>query len=150
MKPDVVAKASRSVVERVLEAGKRQDSAAFVALLAPDAVIEWPYRPEGVPGRLQGRAEIFAFMDRAARSLVTFDEYRDVVIHETADPEVTIVEYEVFGRVTSTDGPFHQTVIAVIRVRDGLVVSYRDYINPLPLMAVLAAQQQTEAGPDAN
>jgi uncharacterized protein len=34
---------------------------------------------------------------------------------------------------------FHQTVIAVFRVQDGQVQSYRDYINPLPLMEALAS-----------
>ncbi|MFB9411604.1 nuclear transport factor 2 family protein [Dactylosporangium matsuzakiense] len=134
---------ARQAVERVLEVGRRQDAEAFVELLADDAVIEWPYRPEGVPGRLQGRGEILAFMQRTARSLVRFDEYREIVMHETADPEVVIVEYEVLGHITTTGEPFRQTVIAVIRVRGGLVVSYRDYINPLPLMAVLAAANES-------
>jgi ketosteroid isomerase-like protein len=52
---------------------------------------------------------------------------------------VIIVEYEAHGTVIPTGAPFEQTVIAVIRVRDGLVVSYRDYLNPLPLMEAYAA-----------
>ncbi|MFG1866693.1 nuclear transport factor 2 family protein [Micromonospora arborensis] len=30
-------------------------------------------------------------------------------------------------------------VIAVFRVRDGQILSYRDYINPLPLLEALAS-----------
>jgi ketosteroid isomerase-like protein len=39
----------------------------------------------------------------------------------------------------ATGAAFEQTVIAVFRVQDGLVVSYRDYINPLPLMEARAS-----------
>lgn len=69
-----------------------------------------------------------------AESFIRFDEYRDTVIHETLDPEVVIVEYEAYGAVVPTGAPFEQVVIAVFRVRDGLIRSYRDYLNPVPLM----------------
>ncbi|MEV6926871.1 nuclear transport factor 2 family protein [Dactylosporangium sp. NPDC051485] len=128
---------AREVVERMLDVGRAQDAEAFVALMAPDGYIEWPFCPPGAPERLEGREAIRAFLTQVARAPIRFDEYRDVVVHETADPEVIIVEYQVYGHLTTSGGPFRQTVIAVLRVRDGLVISYRDYINPLPLMAAL-------------
>ena len=109
----------------------------MVGLMAPDGYIEWPYRPPGVPGRLEGRAEIRGFLTGSAKAFIRFDEYRDLVIHETVDPEVVIVEYDAHGTVIPTGAPFHQTVIAVFRVHNGQILSYRDYINPLPLMAAL-------------
>jgi uncharacterized protein len=130
---------ARMVVERMLRAGRELDIDAFVELMAPDGYIEWPYRPPGVPARLQGRTEIRAFLTAAARDFIRFDEYRDVVVHETTDPEVLIVEYEANGTVVPTGAPFRQTVIAVFRVRQGAIVSYRDYINPLPLAEALAS-----------
>jgi ketosteroid isomerase-like protein len=53
---------------------------------------------------------------------------------------VIIVEYEAHGTVVTTGAPFRQTVIAVFRVRDGQIVSYRDYLDPLPLIAALTGQ----------
>lgn len=129
---------SREVVERLLRASREQDIETMVGLMAPDGYIEWPYRPPGVPARVQGRAAIRKHLTEVAGGFITFDEHRDVVIHETADPEVVIVEYEARGTVVPTGAPFEQTVIAVFRVRDGHVVSYRDYINPLPLLEALA------------
>ncbi|MEV6305362.1 nuclear transport factor 2 family protein [Actinoplanes sp. NPDC051861] len=131
---------TRKIVERVLRAGRDTDVEAIVELMAPDGYIEWPYRPPGVPARITGRAEIRAFLTEAAHGFIRFDEYRDVVIHETADPEVAIVEYTAHGTVLRTSAPFEQTVIAVFRVRGGLIVSYRDYINPLPLAEALAGR----------
>jgi len=130
---------SREIVERMLRAGRDMDTEAFVGLMAPDGYIEWPYRPTGVPARLQGRTEIREFLTGSAKAFIRFDEYRNVVMHETTDPEVVIVEYEAHGAVIATGAPFKQTVIAVFRVRNGQVLSYRDYINPLPLAEALAS-----------
>ena len=49
---------------------------------------------------------------------------------------MTIVQYEAHGTVVAAGAPIRQAVIAVFRVRDGQILSYRDYINPLPLMDV--------------
>lgn len=129
----------RTIVEQLLEAGRKLDIETFVGFMAPDGYMEWPYRPAGVPARLQGRDEIRRFLTAAATGFISFDEFRDMVVHETTDPEVIIVEYEAHGTVVPTGAPFRQTVIAVFRVRDGEVVSYRDYINPLPLAEALAS-----------
>lgn len=130
---------SREIVGQVLRAGRELDIETFVGLMAPDGYIEWPYRPPGVPARLQGRAEIRRHLTETANAFIRFDEYRNVVAHETTDPEVVIVEYEAHGTVVTTGAPFQQMVIAVFRVQNGLILSYRDYINPLPLVEALAS-----------
>jgi ketosteroid isomerase-like protein len=130
---------SREVVEQVLRVGREMDTETFVGLFAPDGYVEWPYRPAGIPGRVEGREQIREFLTAQASGFVRFDEYRNTVIHETTDPEVVIVEYDVHGIVIPTGAPLHQTIIAVLRIRDGLVVSYRDYLNPLVLAEALAS-----------
>lgn len=124
------------VVEEILRSGLAGDNERFLELMAPDVVLEWPYRPDGVPGELRGREAVGAFV-ASDGGLITFTEYTDVKMHETVDPEVVIVEYAAHGVVTATGEPFEQHPIAVLRVRDGQVVTYRDYINPLPLMKAL-------------
>lgn len=122
-------------VPHVLRASRAQDTDTF----AWDGYVEWPYLPAGTPSRVQGRERIREFLTAQANALVRFDEYRNTVIHETTDPEVVIVEYDAHGTVIPTGAPLHQTVIAVLRIRDGLVVSYRDYLNPLVLAETLAS-----------
>ena len=129
---------NRRIVEQVLRAGLDGDVETFVASMAPDGFLEWPYRPPGVPARGRGRAAIREHLTATAAAFIRIEEHRDMVVHETADPEVIIVEYDAHGTVVPTGAPFEQTVIAVLRVRDGLVLSYRDYINPLPLADALA------------
>src|SRR2546429_498505 len=97
---------SREIVERVLRAGREMDTEAFVNLFALDGYIEWPFRPDGIPGRVEGREGIRDFMNGQAAGLVRFDEYRNTAVHETVDPEVVIVEYDVYGTVIPTGAPF--------------------------------------------
>ncbi|SCG60577.1 hypothetical protein GA0074704_3702 [Micromonospora siamensis] len=130
--------AAREVVKQLLRASREQDTETFVNLFAPDGYIEWPYRPAGAPGRVAGHDELREFLTAQANALVRFDEYRNTVIHETTDPQVVIVEYEAHGTALRTGAPLHQTIIAVLRIRDGLVVSYRDYLDPLVVAEALA------------
>jgi ketosteroid isomerase-like protein len=132
---------AREIVERLLRAGREVDINTFVGLMAPEGYLEWPYRPPGVPARVEGRTAIRRHLTEAAEAFITIDDHRNVVIHESLDPEVVIVEYDAHGRVVRTGAPFEQTVIAVFRVRDGQVLSCRDYLNPLPLLEALAGAQ---------
>jgi ketosteroid isomerase-like protein len=124
----------RKVVEQMLEYGRTSNLAGVLDLMAPDGDIEWPYTPAGGPIRLRGRAEIGDYLTKAARSPIKWQEFRDVVVYETVDPDVIIVEYEAHGILTTTNGPFRQSIIAVFRVRDGHIVLYRDYLNPMALI----------------
>ena len=140
-----MAATARETVERMLQAGREMDVETFLGLMAPDGYLEWPYRPPGVPERVRGRTEIRSFLAAGAEGFIRFDEYRDVVMHETTDPEVVIAEYKADGTVVATGAPFRQTVIAVFRVRNGQILSYRDYINPLPLMEARAGVARADA-----
>ncbi|MGI5130068.1 nuclear transport factor 2 family protein [Pseudonocardia sp. CA-107938] len=53
----------------------------------------------------------------------------NVVVHETADPEVIVAEFEYQGTVRGE--PFTQPGIFVLRVRDGEIVESRDYLDHL-------------------
>jgi ketosteroid isomerase-like protein len=99
-------------------------------LLAEDAVIEEPFAPPGRPRRFNGRAEFVAFAGpQRANFPVRFEEIRNVVIHDTTDPEVIVVEYELVGVVTTTGRRGSAPFVGVLRVRDGKTVLWREYQN---------------------
>jgi uncharacterized protein len=123
----------RQVFERIQYTALHRDD-SLAGLYAADAVHEWPFPVPGAPRRLSGREEIRAFFSRAAgASRLDFREFRNVVVHETADPEVIIAEYDIHGQVTGTGQPFVFSYILVLRVRDGQIVLLRDYLNPLAM-----------------
>ncbi|MER5796459.1 nuclear transport factor 2 family protein [Streptomyces sp. NPDC001980] len=112
-----------------------KDIPAWVALWAEDGVMEFPFAPEGRPGRLDGKEAIAAYM-RPYPDHIDLHDFPepDLRIHETTDPETLVVEMRGVGRLVGSDRPFDMTYIAVVTVRDGHFVSYRDYWNPLAVL----------------
>lgn len=62
---------------------------------------------------------------------------RDMVVHETSDPEVAVAEWDYDGLVTTTGQTFRVSNITVTRVRNGKIVASRDYHNHAVLAAVM-------------
>jgi uncharacterized protein len=79
----------------------------------------------------------------------------NITIHETADPEVIVAEFEYQGTNADTGEPFALPAIFVLRVRDGEIVDSRDYFDHLSaarvrgqldaLMAAVEAESATAA-----
>jgi uncharacterized protein len=101
---------------------------AMDSLLAEHAVIEAPFAPPGRPRRFCGREEFLAFA-RAQRASfpVRLEECREIAVHDTADPEVIVAEYELTGTVTTTGYRANARFIGVLRVRDGQIAAWREY-----------------------
>jgi ketosteroid isomerase-like protein len=55
----------------------------------------------------------------------------NVVIHETADPEVIVAEFDY--AITGNEGTATAANIQVLRVRDGLITATRDYHDHLAI-----------------
>lgn len=107
-------------------------------LCADDIVVETPFAPPGSPGRIEGREEWLAFARAGRASLpVRFDRCSDVAIHETTDPDVIVVEYELGGTVTTTGGQASAVFIGVLRVRHGRVQLWREYQDVPAIAAAL-------------
>jgi ketosteroid isomerase-like protein len=129
------AAAQHSVAEhlRLTAAGRTEE---WVELFAPDAVLEFPYAPAGVPRKVTGRDALVAHMSGFPE---TFDvEFVDLVFHETADPGLVIAEFRSTGTARPTGKPYEQTCISVVRTDDeGLITHYLDYWNPLVAIEAL-------------
>jgi len=61
----------------------------------------------------------------------------NVTIHETADPEVIVAEFEYRGTVPGTGEPFAAPSIFVQRIRNGQIVESRDYADHVTMLRVL-------------
>lgn len=107
-------------------------------LLADDAVIEAPFAPPGRPARYTSREEFLtATAAERANFPIRFEDVRDVVVHDTADPEVIVVEYTLAGVHTGTGRRASAPFAGVLRVRDGRIALWREYQNTLAIAAAL-------------
>jgi ketosteroid isomerase-like protein len=132
----------REVFERLQRQVLERGGEGFADLMAIDGVVEWPFAGPGAPRRLEGREAIRSFVSGSRVRVLELQELRSVAVHETHDPEVIVAEVEAHGRVVATDRPVRLSAIMVLRARNGEIVSYRDYTNPL------AAAQATGRMPE--
>lgn len=110
------------LITRIAE-GRRVEIAD---LYAKDAVVEAPFRmPE--PIRFEGREQLRAHFTRDLP--VEFLKAAVTAAHETTDPEVIVVEYDYDLRIKANGREVTIANIQVLRVRDGLIVSSRDFHN---------------------
>jgi uncharacterized protein len=77
----------------------------------------------------------------------------NITIHQTTDPEVIVAEFEYQGTSDDTGEPYALPGIFVLRVRDGEIVSSRDYFDHLTaaqtrgqLDQLIAAVREQAAG----
>ncbi|MEU1394713.1 nuclear transport factor 2 family protein [Micromonospora zamorensis] len=103
-------------------------------LLADDVVIETPFAAPDRPTRTEGKQRVLEYT-RGSRAVfpVRFDDCRNVVVHETTDPEVIVVEYELVGTHTATGTTASAPFIGVLRTRDGKLVHWREYQHTLAI-----------------
>lgn len=127
----------REVAEQVrrMVAG---EGVEFADLFAEDGVLAYPFGLPGRPAELHGRDAIRAFFaDRAAhRDLLVMDGV-EALIRETDDPEVVVTEITHHGWSKVANAPYRHLALGVIRVRDGQIVRYDDYMDPIALARML-------------
>ncbi|TCO44624.1 hypothetical protein EV646_110339 [Kribbella antiqua] len=111
---------------------------AWDELLADDAVIEAPFAAGG-PQRWVGREEWLAFaLPSRAQFPVRLDRFTKLAVHETLDPEVAVVEYELGGVVEPTGQRSTARFIGVLRVRDGRIAAWREYQDTYAIRQALS------------
>ncbi|WP_034482684.1 nuclear transport factor 2 family protein [Actinomadura oligospora] len=121
---DVLARYQQASIDKALD--------VMVDLYAEDAVHEFPFSRPGMPSELRGREEIRAFLEAGWRDgPLRYDSYGDVVVRETTDPEVIVVEQFAVGFSNVTGRDFVLPNIVVLTVRDGRIVHFKDYVNVL-------------------
>jgi uncharacterized protein len=98
-------------------------------LYAEQTDVRHPMAPGGLPPLLS-RDDLREHFGRGATAAATV-AFRpgNVTVHETADPEVIVAEFEYQGHVIDGGEPFAIACVFVLRVRDGEIVESRDYID---------------------
>jgi len=99
---------------------------------AAEVVIEMPFAVDALyPSRIETTREELRARFQAGTASRQYTTVSNVTIHETADPEVIIAEYELHGEMTATSEPFLVRFAMVLRIRDGHIVHSRDYTDPI-------------------
>jgi ketosteroid isomerase-like protein len=140
-----MSRSPRDVAEQVrrMVAGEGVD---FADLFAEDGILAYPFGLPGQPAELRGREAIrsyFKNMSRARDLLVM--EGVGALVRETDDPEVVVTEITHHGWSKAAGEPYRDTALGVIRVRDGEIVHYDDYMNPIAVARLLGRTSELAA-----
>ena len=122
----------RETAERFLRAAVGADPGDMADCYAPSVVIEMPFAVAPlIPARVETTREELRARFQAGVASRRYKSVDEVVIHETADSDVVIIEYELRGEFTQTAEPFSLRFLMVLTVKDGQIVHSRDYSNPI-------------------
>ena len=116
----------RAVLQRLIDGVTALRPEGLPQLYAEDVVVVHPFAHPA--SRLEGREALrrhFAQLETLPVEL----KARNLVVHETGDPEVIVAEFEYACRNTETGREFVVPNIFVLRVRDGRIVESRDYAD---------------------
>jgi len=129
-----MAASPRDVAQALIRGITQERWTELPGLYAEDTVVELPFSPSARV--MRGRKEIAEhFAGAPARPLRL--SAKNIVVHETTDPEVVVVEYDYDGEVTTNGRTFTSPNVIVMRVRDGRIVSSRDYHDHRGILAAL-------------
>ncbi|WP_405596914.1 nuclear transport factor 2 family protein [Streptomyces sp. NBC_01410] len=123
----------REVFQKLIEGIGAGRFTELAELYAEDAVVETVFEPVG-PRRVEGRAALEERFAQVAASSPVELTPANVVVRETDDAEVVVAEFDYHVRHRLTGRTFEASNIQVLRVRDGLIVSSRDYHDHLALV----------------
>lgn len=123
----------RTVFDRLSRGISAGNWAELSALYTEDTIVEHPQRPP-LPTRIDGREAVHRHFTGALAESTRLRAH-DVVVHSTTDPAVIVAEYQYDGEAVATGKTFHTANIQVLRIRDGLIATSRDYHDYLIMTA---------------
>jgi uncharacterized protein len=108
----------------------------FFDLLAEDITIDYVVMVPGYPRHIKGRAAV-AELYRPYGTAIILDRCFDLAVHHDAAKGTVVLEYACEGRVVGTGRPYSNRYISVLTLRDGEVVHWRDYLDPVAVFDAL-------------
>ncbi|MEY9926645.1 ketosteroid isomerase-like protein [Catenulispora sp. GP43] len=130
---------TRETIELMLRTAVEGSRDDLADLYAEDVLVTNPFAPEGLR-ESRGNEALRSRMKTFAQYL-DYTEIKNVIIYETVDPQVAVVEFTVVGTLVPTGEGFELPSINVVRVVDGLIAESRDHSDGTRTAKLLEAIQ---------
>jgi len=138
-----ITRSARETVEEFLRAAISGKPGDMADCYAPEVVIELPFAVESLfPARSRATREELRARFQAGMASRRYTSLSEVTLHQTANPEVVIVEYQLHGEKVPSGETFSSRFAMVITVRDGYIVHSRDYSDPIAGLRLLGRLPQ--------
>jgi ketosteroid isomerase-like protein len=136
-RPNASGRTPAEVFDRLVHGVGTKSWDELPALYAERTHVIHPMDPDRAPA-LTTRAELDRHFRRGGEILgeVRF-EPAAITVHQTADPEVIVAEFEYRGVIPGTADRFAIPSVFVMRIRDGQIVESRDYADHVEIGRVV-------------
>lgn len=108
-----------------------KDIQAWINLFAEDAVVEFPYAAAlNLPARLEGKSAIYNYFTEALAQMqnLIFTHIRE---YQTLNSNVLFAECHGEADIIATGRHYQQDYVMRLETKDGKIVHYREYWNPI-------------------
>jgi uncharacterized protein len=116
------------LVRRLIELVGQFEIDEALELVVDDLVLEFPFRGDGGPRRVEGDAA--KQFIRAIPKLFTQLPFHDIVVHGQPPSGDVVAEYRSDG-ITRRGRPYVNTYVGFFGLRSGRVATWREYFDPL-------------------
>jgi uncharacterized protein len=106
-----------------------KDMKGWSDLCADNVVGEFPFAPEGLQNRYEGREALYTYL-KDYPSFINVKSLPTLKVYGTDDENVAIAEWSSSGVVIGNGNPYEMSYATFVTFRDGLIVNYREYWNP--------------------
>jgi ketosteroid isomerase-like protein len=138
---DEVAARNRAAFVAMLAALGTKDFDTFERHLDSDVLCEWPYPPmDGFPTEMSGARTIRQCFERDMGAFTPYN-YTIQKVYSTDDPAVVIAEYSSSSTYLPRNVPYGNKYVGIMTFRDGKIITWREYVNPVPIQKVVGADQ---------
>jgi ketosteroid isomerase-like protein len=111
----------------------RKDYDAILDLFEEDVIFEFPYVPYPHPKKIEGKAALQQHL-KMLEKMLDIISFTTPIVHVSAESPVFFAQFEGSGIILAEDKPYEQQYISVVELRNGKIVRYQDYWNPLAMM----------------
>jgi ketosteroid isomerase-like protein len=133
-------RANVELVHRMIDAINREDMTSLEAVLHNAAVLELGFSPEQFPRITSPREAIISFVSSVPGWLEP-ENLHDIVVETYAsNPNELIAEYRSSTRVKASGMPYENKYIVRISVRDGRIMRFAEYFDPIRLVEALGGR----------
>jgi ketosteroid isomerase-like protein len=116
-----------------------KDVQALIDLCAEDAVVEFPYA-SGTPGRLEGKEAIYNYIKDALAQMQDL-MFTNIRVYPTTNLNILWAEVHGEAVIVSTGRHYQQDYVMRLETREGKIIHYREYWNPMLLIEAWGSTQ---------
>ena len=114
----------------------RVDGEHYFDTIADNAIFEFRYIFPGWPRKVDGREALMALYAGYGNNILLHGADA-LVVHQSQDAPVVILEYEVHGKIIRTGAAYDNRFISVVTIGSRKIVQWRDYMDSLTAMNAL-------------